>query len=227
MRRRILGTTRGEKATFVLVVAALTTGAGGCSFIFSEGAPAGHERMAYFDCGEGVTPPILDTVATGYFGLLTASTATATPRASNADTVEAVQAGIALLAAASAVYGYTSMADCRAAKHERAAQVAQAVLLPPPYGVPPYGAPPPLWPPAVYWPPPPTAPLAPPAAVPPAAAPLVPAPSPPPPPFDAPSPPQPPPAAPPPPAVRPAPPAPPIQQAPPAPPLTAPGAPSP
>jgi hypothetical protein len=156
----------------VAVTAALALTAGGCSFLFSEGAPAGHERMENFTCGESRTPPIVDTVATG---LLAAGVAV---NASNIDETVAkeplqnqddrrreinvaigVGSAFAVIGLASAIYGYRAVSDCRGARAARELALAQsrALALPPPYGVPPDGEPPPYWPPppaAAPWPPP-------------------------------------------------------------------------
>jgi hypothetical protein len=154
-----------------LVAAAL--GASGCSFIFSEGAPADHRDRATFQCGESYAPPIVDTVAVGVLALsaLGAAQDKATTVANavakgedmaqaqhDANVQIAIAVGAAALDAASAIYGYHAVADCREAQDLRLAEVARARLLPPPYGVPPTGEPPPLWPPppAVRLPPPAT-----------------------------------------------------------------------
>jgi len=88
-----------------LTAAALAAGAGGCSFLFSEGPPRDHDTRAFFDCSEGMAPPILDSVATGLGILDVFGTATASPRPDNAGTAVAVQASLAVLAAGSAIYG--------------------------------------------------------------------------------------------------------------------------
>jgi hypothetical protein len=188
--------------------------------MFSEGAPAHHEERAAFECGESYAPPVLDTVAAGLFGLAALGNATG-PR-STGETASGQRQGTIVLAAlaaldtASAVYGYNAVGHCRDAKTARAAAVARASVLPPPYGVPPWGAPPSYWPPPLPRPrpvaatpaapppapaaPPPPPPVAPPPPAPPA---LRTAPSVAPPPAPAPAPPPP---VPPPPAAPPSPP---------------------
>jgi hypothetical protein len=161
MDRRVLSNTRTAKATATLaVVLAVAPSASGCSFLFSEGAPDHHRDLENFACGESNLPPIADTIAVGlltFAAVTTASTKETT--IAKADPVDrpsvrqdtnvsiGVTAVFAALSAAAAVYGYHAVSTCRGARAEREVAVAQARVLPPPYGVPPYGAPTPYWPP--------------------------------------------------------------------------------
>jgi hypothetical protein len=170
--------TANATAASVAILAALATS--GCSFLFSEGAPANHRAVESFSCGESYAPPIVDTVAVGLLGLEalgTASTKSATiaktdlpdqPAERHTLNVDiGVQAAFATIAAAAAIYGYHAVGDCREARDARLALVSRARLLPPPYGVPPIGEPPPLWPPRlVALPAPSASPPAPPPATP-------------------------------------------------------------
>lgn len=163
MRGPVSHNRRGARAC-VAGIAALALGASGCSFMFSEGAPVGYQRMENFTCGESRTPPIADTVATGLLAATVASAAAhedenvanALPqdqesRRRQINVAIGVSSAFAVIAVASAVYGYRAVADCREARAARELALTHAVALPPPYGVPPYGEPPP------YWPPPPAA----------------------------------------------------------------------
>jgi hypothetical protein len=158
----------------------------GCSFIFSERAPGDHRERATFLCGESIAPPILDTVGVGVFGFtalglqLGKEKAVADAQNMGKDPVQTrhdinVSTGVFLaftaIDMASAIYGSHAVADCRRAQETRAAEVARARWLPPPYGVAPYGEPPPLWPPPLAQPPP----VAPPPPTPTPAAPAEPA----------------------------------------------------
>jgi hypothetical protein len=144
----------------VVAVAALTLAAG-CSFLFSEGAPAGHERRAYFDCGESLVPPVADAALSALNGVA-AVTAISNRNLKDRGTTIGVTVSEAVILAGSAVYGYLAVRDCKAAKWSRATELAEVGGLPPPYGLPPFGAPPPFWPPpAAPAPPAPPAPAAP------------------------------------------------------------------
>jgi hypothetical protein len=138
----------------ILVAVAPLVAGSGCSFLFSEGAPYGHEHKLVFDCGDSVVPPILDVVATGLLALEAYGTSRLRPRPADATTAIAIQAGTAVLDAASATYGFIAVSDCRDAKATRAVEIAQARVLPPPYGAPPYGQPLYVWPPPAAAPPP-------------------------------------------------------------------------
>ncbi|HET6279752.1 MAG TPA: hypothetical protein VFH73_02250 [Polyangia bacterium] len=139
-----------QQSSLLVVAAALTVSVitGGCSFIFSEGPPHGHEDLVYFDCGQGLAPPILDTIeAAG--SALSANTASNNDKLTDGERQRAIAVGIALavVTAASAVYGYSTVASCRQSQELRLARNMRQQSLPPPYGLPPYGQPPPTWPP--------------------------------------------------------------------------------
>jgi hypothetical protein len=188
MGRRPLSNTRAPNATTASVIAvALATSAGGCSFIFSEGAPDDHRTRATFVCGESHVPPILDTVGAGLLALSAVGAQSAKEKdvanaaAMGKDPVQTrhdinVQIGLAAAFAAvdvaSAIYGYHAVGSCNEAQELRLAEAARARWLPPPYGVPPFGEPPPLWPPRL------PAPYAAPPIAPPAAPPAIEAPAP-------------------------------------------------
>jgi hypothetical protein len=155
--RRSLGTRHARNSTAVSVIGSmvLALGGGGCSFLFSEGAPADHERRTHFVCATSYAPPVLDTIAAGLFGLVANADPDESLTQQEQDGVRAIQIGAALVAAGAAVYGYMAVSDCRQATAMREADVARSRFLPPPYGVAPYGTPP------LYWPPPPRAPVVP------------------------------------------------------------------
>ena len=146
-------------AVFVIGGVVLALG-GGCSFLFSEGPPADHERRTHFVCGTSYAPPVLDTIAAGLFGLIGTAEPDESLTQDQQDGVRVTMIGAALLTAGAAVYGYMAVSDCRQATAMREADVARGRFLPPPYGVAPHGAPPPTWP-----PPPPVSPVVPPPPV--------------------------------------------------------------
>jgi hypothetical protein len=155
MNRSLATGRRG--ANVMAVAVAIAAASGGCGFIFSEGAPVGYEKRAYFDCGESIAPPAVDIAGAALFAL-SATGASQDAHLADRSTVAATYAGFAALYMASAAYGFYAVHDCSAAKQARAAMQMQAHALPPPYGVPPYGEPPPLWPPPPAAPPPPAPP---------------------------------------------------------------------
>jgi hypothetical protein len=145
-----------------------TVTAGGCSFLFSEGAPADDRPRPFLSCGDSYAPPVIDTVVAGLAGLTLSSSK---KRANQTDAQYqgglAVLGTAAVLTATGAIYGYTATASCRAAKQARAVEAWHAAWLPPPYGVGPWGLPPRTWPPALGATPAPTPPSgAAPAAIP-------------------------------------------------------------
>jgi hypothetical protein len=172
MVRRVSNNTVAPNATTcaMAVVLTLALPVSGCSFLFSEGAPDNYKTRASFSCSATYTPPILDTIATGLFGLSALGTASdkeaTVAKASAADQTMTrhdvnvtigVQTAITIGAAAAAIYGYHATSTCRDAESERGLEIARARILPPPYGVPPNGEPPPYWPPPLYRQPPPAA----------------------------------------------------------------------
>jgi hypothetical protein len=186
MDRRPFSRTRARNATAAwaaLVALGTAPLASGCSFIFSEGPPEGHRSLATFQCGESYAPPVLDAIGAGLFALSAVAAAqnedanvanSANPAQARHD-IEVgigVTAAFAVIDAASTIYGFGAVSNCREAQDARRSDLAAAAILPAPYGVAPNGAPPTVWPPQLA--PPPPAPYAP---APPAAA--APAPSPP------------------------------------------------
>jgi hypothetical protein len=89
----------------------------GCSLMLTQGPPANHAELPYFDCTTSYAPPVLDTIWGG-LNLLGALTAAGRTDADlpNRSTVMAVGLGWALLSGASAIYGYTRVAACQEAK---------------------------------------------------------------------------------------------------------------
>ncbi len=158
MRWGSLGTRRAANSTAVSVIGGMVVAlGGGCSFLFSEGAPADHERRTHFVCGTSYAPPVLDTIAAGVFALAAGAEPDESLTQDEQQGVRVTMIGAALLTGAAAVYGYMAASDCQQATAMREADVARARFLPPPYGVAPYGEPPPYWP-----PPPPVSPVVPP-----------------------------------------------------------------
>jgi hypothetical protein len=84
-----------------LAALSLIGGAGGCSFLFSQGPPPGHESLPYFDCTSTRLFPVLDLALAGVFSSATISAATDSSEGSaNAAVVSAVVAGTAFVSAA-------------------------------------------------------------------------------------------------------------------------------
>jgi hypothetical protein len=118
----------------LLVGAVVALALNGCSFAFVHGPPANHRTMPYFDCTNSNVLPVMD-------GLVAAAATAATVDAmtGNISTRKADMIGYGIDAAlfgASAIYGLSKTADCRAAQ---AALVARIPLAP----LQPYMAPPP------------------------------------------------------------------------------------
>jgi hypothetical protein len=149
----------------ITIAACLAMGSGGCSFIFSEGAPDRHRSLAYFHCGESLAPPVLDAIAAGLYLLSASATSSREDPVENRDQVIGTQLGLAALSGVSAIYGYVATSGCREAQEERVLRNLGQQNLPPPYGLPPSGHAP------MYWPPPPYQMTTPVAAPPPAAPP--------------------------------------------------------
>jgi hypothetical protein len=123
------------------VVCLLAMAANGCSFMYAQSPPPNHTQMRYFDCPSSYAPPALDTagaVAGGLFSLVLfafaayggsssfsaiqgANAREAAPGLANvggAAVLVAVPVVLVGLPAASAVYGYTKVGECRDAKAE-------------------------------------------------------------------------------------------------------------
>jgi hypothetical protein len=81
----------------------------GCSFIFSEGPPANHQRLPYFDCSTSYAPPVLDTIWAGLQGLNAVGAAATSEQDWNADISRGavIAVGLVWLAVSgtSAIYG--------------------------------------------------------------------------------------------------------------------------
>jgi hypothetical protein len=103
----------------------------GCSWIFVEGPPVGHERLRYFDCSTSRAAPIVDTVFGGLYGLAAVETAVGNGSDSASVTVPIVlvEAAAAVVFGVSAVYGYGTTSKCDDAKERWARRVMAA---PPP-----------------------------------------------------------------------------------------------
>jgi hypothetical protein len=96
----------------------------GCSYLFVEAPPEGHERMRHFDCTSSRLAPIVDTAFAGMYGLsgVVYGAAAAQSRGSTygrAPTSVAVgMLAIAAVDAASAAHGYSTTSECRRAKRD-------------------------------------------------------------------------------------------------------------
>jgi hypothetical protein len=128
----------------------------GCSFIFSDGPPANHRQLPYFDCSTSYAPPVLDTIWAGLNGLgaLTALASSSEEweqrQTSDRSTVIVVGLSWLALSGASAMYGYNKVGECKPAKEQLMLRMSRqqiAPAWPPPPGYPP-GYPPPASPPA-------------------------------------------------------------------------------
>jgi hypothetical protein len=96
---------------------------GGCSFLFSQGPPDGHEKLRHFDCVSSEAAPAADLVGAALLGISTAAMAD-TPDVS---TATPVSFGVwAALHAVSAVYGFATASKCDSAKQQLAARLALA-----------------------------------------------------------------------------------------------------
>jgi hypothetical protein len=169
--------------------------AGGCSFIFSEGPPAQHQMMPYFDCSSSYAPPVIDTLwgglnLVGAFIAMSASEEDWRARGNRVSRGAAIGVGLAwaALSGSSAVYGYNKVGQCKQAKNELQLRHLEGPPGRPPPGYQTPGYPPP-GPPRAPGPPPPAEPTTPaPAPTPPAPAdPAEPPPATPPPPAPTPS----------------------------------------
>ena len=160
------------RALGVLALATLTaTDLGGCSLIFTEGPPAQHRQMPYFDCSSDYGGPAGDLAFAAIFsgaGVYTATQSNEDFKRQNPDITKGAAIASDLVAGAliagAAVYGIMKVNRCREAQRELAARITR--LAPPPgAGFPPPGpawSPPPGPPPPGSWPPRPPAPASPP-----------------------------------------------------------------
>jgi hypothetical protein len=147
--------------------AAVTVLVAGCSFVFVEGPPRGHERMPYFDCSTGRALPVVDLLLALGQGLATARAVDASdaewdesfggdePPLSREAAI-ATYGSLTVLTLASGWYGFSRTTRCRDAKADHLARngVSQLAQLPP------------TWPPVPAVPPPAPAPATQPATEP-------------------------------------------------------------
>jgi hypothetical protein len=141
----------------------------GCSFAFVDGPPTVHKQLPYFECTSSNVLPTLDAVVGGLYGIAAvgqlASSSSSSSTYSNDDHTNAIIYGaLAVVAGASAVYGYQKTSSCREAKQHLLLRLGNQP------GFAPQAAPPVdpwLNPPPSSFSAPPTAPVAPPAPTPP------------------------------------------------------------
>jgi hypothetical protein len=109
----------------MLLLGALLGALPGCSWLFVEAPPVGHERLRYFDCTESRLAPIVDTTGAVVYGIQGALfLATGLPGAHGetdgfgADNVAlfAASAAVATAFGLSAGHGFGATSDCEAAK---------------------------------------------------------------------------------------------------------------
>jgi hypothetical protein len=107
----------------ILKVAALVAASSGCSFIFSEGPPADHAQMPYFDCVSTYGLPVAD----GFFASSGLISGISTLRQSkeefarqnkdgNRNQAAGILLGMGVISGASAVYGIVQATRCTNAK---------------------------------------------------------------------------------------------------------------
>jgi hypothetical protein len=107
-----------------VVALAASLSLGGCSFIFSEGPPAQHRRLPYFDCSSSYAPPVLDTIWGALNGLAAVSVLGRSEEAWKRDQTTSRSSVIAVgliwlaVSGSSAIYGYSKVGACREAKDE-------------------------------------------------------------------------------------------------------------
>ena len=125
----------------------------GCSFIFVERAPPDHEQRASFVCTSSYVAPILDTVVVGLQAAALVAQARGTAEEEASTEARLMQAAFGIVAAASAIHGYSRVPECqearialdaRVAKEQQALQAYRALKLsaPPVMSPPPTMAPP-------------------------------------------------------------------------------------
>lgn len=102
---------------------------GGCSWLFVNEAPEHHERMAYFECTSSKVAPVLDTVGAAIYGVQAAVIAGQSESSfHNPEVYVATSLAVALVDAASAMYGYRHTSRCADAK----SALAERTLVPQP-----------------------------------------------------------------------------------------------
>lgn len=110
----------------------------GCSFMFASGPPARHQEQSTFDCTESRAAPVVDTAlaALQSANLVIAMTSSNQQWADRFDgkppleraTAVPVYIAAALVATASAAYGYSKTRACREAKDEAMIRAQNADL---------------------------------------------------------------------------------------------------
>ncbi len=138
----------------------------GCSFIFVEGVPSDHEKLAYFDCTSTYGLSVADGLI-ALSGAIGAGTALSQSKQEYADknnggsrnAAAGVEIALATVLAGSALYGVVQATRCDRAKEELKARIFAEPLRPPPPGLAPRpdatSPPPPALPaPALSFPPP-------------------------------------------------------------------------
>ena len=143
----------GRKLTLSVSLLAVVASGFGCSYTFSEGPPAQHALMPYFDC----TSTSGLAVADGFFALSGVAGAITVfqkskqeyaddNKGANRNVAGGVNIATAALFGSSAIYGIVQSERCRRAKTELEARLLRPMLPlrrppAPPTGVPPTGIP--------------------------------------------------------------------------------------
>src|SRR5262245_37217831 len=106
----------------LLVIAPVLAFASGCSLIFVNGPPEGHERLRYFDCESNAVGPVADASWAVFDGLLAAAAASTDGDVNdNGEKINAKAPAIvfgvaAALHAGSLIYGVMQTGRCSSAK---------------------------------------------------------------------------------------------------------------
>src|SRR5262245_31070158 len=90
----------------------------GCSVVFVRPPPSGHEQLAYFDCVSSAAAPATDVTWALFDGFIAVGTAQDDPDTAGDESSPAatrVFTGLAVLSAASAVYGFIVTSHCDSA----------------------------------------------------------------------------------------------------------------
>jgi hypothetical protein len=85
----------------------------GCSFLFVDGPPDRHEKLAYFDCTSSAGPEVVDITYALIAGAVAAGTTTSDDEDGSARGANLLVAGVF---GASAVYGIVKTTECNNAK---------------------------------------------------------------------------------------------------------------
>ena len=152
---RTMKTSIGPSLALVLLLA-LGGANTGCSFIFVEGVPSEHAKLAYFDCTSTYGLSVADGLI-GLSGGIAAGMALSQSKQEYADknnganrnAAAGVNIAVAGVLAGSALYGAIQATRCDRAKDELKARIFAAPLRPPP------PLPPPVFPPGPTPSPPP------------------------------------------------------------------------